>query len=144
MSDESGLPTPSPRANPETEPFWEATADGQLLLRRCGECDQYYYYPRAHCPECHADTTEWVEASGRGEIYSYSITRGGVGEPYAAATPFVLAYVELEEGPRMLTNVVGIDLEGGEEPAVGQAVEVVFEDTDDDENDYALPRFRPV
>lgn len=141
----SDLPTPTPDVNPETEPFWEATADGQLLIQQCGECDRVYYYPRSRCPDCGADTTEWVEASGRGEIYSYTITRGGVGNPYAGATPFVLAYVELEEGPRMLTNVVGVDLDDGNDPlSVGRTVEVVFDDTDDEENEYALPRFTPA
>ncbi|MFP4625879.1 MAG: Zn-ribbon domain-containing OB-fold protein [Natronomonas sp.] len=138
------LPTPTPDVNPETEPFWDATGDGQLLIQRCGECDRIYYYPRARCPDCAADTTEWMEASGRGEIYSYTITHGGVGHPYAEATPFVLAYVELEEGPRVLTNIVCAGLEDGADPlSVGQSVEVVFDDTDDEDDDYALPRFTP-
>lgn len=141
----SDLPTREPVVNPETEPFWEATADGQLLICRCGECERYYYYPRARCPECAADTTEWVEADGTGTIYSYSITHGGVGGSWADATPFVLAYVELAEGPRMLTNIVDVDVEDGNDPlAIGDEVKVVFDTTDDEESEYALPRFKPV
>ena len=134
MSDD--LPAPAPPVNPETERFWDATADGVLLLKRCRACDATFHYPRARCPTCGAPDTEWFEASGRGTVYSYTATRQTGGD-YADATPFLLAYVELEEGPRMMTNLVDCD---PDEVTVGQAVSVVFHDTGDGN---ALPRFTP-
>ena len=131
-----GLPAPTPPVNPETERFWDATTEGTLLLKRCGACEETFHYPRARCPACGAPDTERFEASGRGTIYSYTVTRQTGGD-YAEATPFVLAYVELNEGPRMMTNVVDCDVDT---VSVGQAVTVVFHDTDDGN---ALPRFTP-
>lgn len=137
-----GLPAPTPSTTLETEAFWKATADDQLLLKHCTACDSHYYYPRHHCPECAGTETEWVEASGAGTIYSYTITRQiGISEGgYDEATPFVLAYVQLEEGPYMLTNIIDTDSESLE---IGEPVEVAFSETDG-ESDIKLPRFRPV
>ncbi|WP_254525830.1 Zn-ribbon domain-containing OB-fold protein [Natrinema caseinilyticum] len=127
-------PVPVPPTNPETEPFWDATADGRLLLRSCADCKRVYHYPRRQCPECASTNTDWTEASGRGTVYSYTVTRRA-SEEYADATPYVLAYVELKEGPRMLTNIVDCDIERVE---VDSRVEVVFDDTG---SGRALPRF---
>ena len=131
------LPAPVPVITPETQEFWSATTQGRLLLRQCRQCSEMIWYPRVICPGCHSLDTAWIEASGRGIIYSFSIARRGQGA-YTAAGPYVLAYVELEEGPRMLTNIVGVDLE---QVHIGQAVVVVFDSTGPD---AALPRFRPV
>lgn len=136
--EEAALPTPDVSPNPETEPYWEAAAEGRLLVTGCNECGRVYHPPRARCPDCLSDDTEWVEASGEGEIYAHSVTRQ-MGPPYHEATPYVVAYVELAEGPRMLTNVVTDDPEA---LSVGQSVEVCFHETDDGE--YAIPRFEPV
>ncbi|MDZ7687449.1 MAG: Zn-ribbon domain-containing OB-fold protein [Halobacteriales archaeon] len=137
MTTDDGLPTPKPRVTPETERFWEATADEKLLLKRCADCGEHHHYPRPHCPFCFSDETEWVEASGEGTVYTYTVTHQN-GAPYDEATPYVLAYVELEEGPRVMTNIVGVE---PDEVSVGQDVSVVFDDTD--EGEYALPRFEP-
>lgn len=147
MSDDSpgGLPTPTPSVNPETQPYWNATADGRLMLRQCTDCDEAYHYPRNRCPACYSESTEWIDASGYGEIYSFTVTHGGVGGDYAEATPFVLAYVTLDEGPRMLTNIVDVDITGDRAGlAIGQEVEVVFAPVSDGDNDHSLPRFKPV
>lgn len=133
----SQLPTPAPRVTSETKPFWDGTGEGRLLLPRCLSCATIIWYPRAFCPSCHTDGVEWIEASGRGEVYSFSITRKGDGE-FRDAAPYVLAYVELDEGPRLLTNIVECD---PETVAIGQSVEVVFDHTD---RGTALPRFRPT
>lgn len=134
------LPTPTPTITPETERFWEATAEGDLLLKRCRSCDAAHYYPRARCPHCFSDDTEWIEAEGDGTVYAFTVCRqiqhSEAG--YDEAVPFVVAYVELSEGPKMLTNVVGCDPEDVE---TGQPVTVVFDDTGDG---VALPRFRPA
>jgi uncharacterized OB-fold protein len=131
------LPAPAPPVNPETKQFWDATAQGRLLLRRCLDCGSAIWYPRAICPECSSLYTEWFQASGRGRIYSYTVNHRGEGA-YSGAAPFVLAYVELDEGPRMLTNITGAD---SADLAVGLPVEVTFHDTGEGS---ALPRFRPA
>ena len=130
------LPAPAPAVNPETQEFWTATAAGRLLLKRCHDCGAVIWYPRAICPECWSPRTEWFPASGRGRVYSYTVNHRGEGA-YAGAVPYVLAYVELDEGPRVMTNIVAAD---AAELAVGLPVEVVFHDTGDGS---ALPRFRP-
>jgi hypothetical protein len=135
MSNE--LPAPAPPVNPETKPFWDATAEGRLLLKRCLDCGSVIWYPRAFCPECAGMRTEWFPASGRGHVYSYTVNHRTEGA-YAGAAPLVLAYVELDEGPRVMTNIVGA---AEAELDVGLPVEVVFHDTGEG---TALPRFRPA
>jgi uncharacterized OB-fold protein len=131
------LPAPAPAVNPETEEYWAAAAAGRLLLKRCLACGGVLWYPRAICPDCSSLDTEWFEASGRGRVYSYTVNHRGEGA-YTGSAPYVLAYVELDEGPRMLTNIVDA---GDEGLAVGLPVEVVFHDTGEGS---ALPRFRPA
>jgi uncharacterized OB-fold protein len=111
---------PAPPVSPETQPFWDAAASGTLLLKRCEACGEPHYYPRAICPFCGSDRTTWVEASGRGTIYSYSVLR-------RAPVPYAIAYVTLEEGPTMMTNVVDADLDA---IRIGQRVRVRFTPTD--------------
>ena len=130
------LPSPSPKPTLETQPFWDATEQDQLLLPRCTACDFVIWYPRELCPECGSTDVEWIEASGRGSVYSFSITRRMPGR-WGQAAPFVLAYVELEEGPRIMTNIVGCDPES---VSIGQAVEVEFHETEDGPK---IPRFIP-
>jgi uncharacterized OB-fold protein len=131
------LPAPEPVINPDTAEFWKATAEGRLLATRCGDCDAVIWYPRPQCPFCHGTNTRWVQLSGRGTVYSYSVVHRAAGE-WKGVTPYVLAYVELAEGPRVMTNVVDCDVA---QVGIGDAVEVVFEDTG---NGSALPRFRPL
>ena len=130
------LPAPSPQINVETQPYWDATAEGRLILARCKGCSTVIWYPRAFCPECESFDIEWIEASGKGTVYSFTINRRGQGD-YRDLV-YVLAYVELEEGPRMLTNIVDCD---PETITVGQSVQVVFHATKDGPS---LPRFRPA
>jgi uncharacterized OB-fold protein len=130
------LPTPAPLINVETKAFWDATVQGKLLLPRCASCNTFIWYPRKFCPECSSFDVTWVEASGRGTIYSFTVNRRGQGDYRDMA--YVLAYVELDEGPRMLTNIVDCDYD---KVAVGQSVELVFHDTG---KGVALPRFRPA
>ena len=88
---------PAPEANPETRPFWEAATAGRLLIGKCKSCGKPQYYPRAICPLCGSDATEWVPASGRGAVYSYSVMR-------RVPVPYALAYVTLEEGVTMMMS----------------------------------------
>ena len=106
---------PSPPINPESKAFFEATREGKLLLGQCSSCKQLHYYPRAMCPFCSSETT-LVAAKGGGKLYSYSVMRR-VPEPYA------IAYVTLDEGVTMLTNMVDCDLD---RLRIGDAVRLVF------------------
>ena len=138
MSDApADLPTPAPLVSPETKPFWDATASGRLVLPRCDACGLMIWYPRTICPSCPGTSVTWTECSGRGSVYSYTVTRRGAPGRWGAAAPFVLAYVELEEGPRVLTNIVDCD---PDDVRVDLPVEVAFADTGEGN---ALPRFRP-
>jgi uncharacterized OB-fold protein len=130
------LPAPAPIINVETKPYWDATTEGRLMVVRCKACSTVIWYPRAFCPECNSFDVEWIQASGKGTIYSYTVNRRGQAD-YRDLT-YVLAYVQLEEGPRMLTNIVDCDPDSVK---VGQAVEVVFHKTS---AEASLPRFRPT
>ena len=132
---EPTLPTPIPTVTTDTQEFWTATLEGRLLLRRCDSCGESIWYPRPICPFCHSTATSWQEASGLGSIYSFSVVRRSGGE-FADAVPYVLAYVELAEGPRMMTNIVDAVVD---DLRVGQPVELVFHKTS---GEAALPRFR--
>jgi uncharacterized OB-fold protein len=121
-----GLPTPAPTVSPEARPYWDATAEGRLLLPRCEECSALIWYPRGFCPACSTSRIAWVEASGRGTVYSYTVLHRGAMGPYRGAEPYVLAYVELEEGPRVLTNLVDCDPQA---IAIGDPVQAVFAET---------------
>ena len=121
----------------EDAPFWEAAAEGRLVLPRCRSCGTVIWYPRPFCPECRTTSgVEWISASGRGTVYSFTVSHRGMG-PYSQHAPYVVAYVELEEGPRVLTNIVGADLDA---LRIGDAVEVVFQPA----GDTKVPRFRPA
>jgi uncharacterized OB-fold protein len=108
---------PDPLVNPESRRWWEAAAEQRLLVGSCRDCARKHFYPRALCPHCMSDRTEWVEAGGEGVIYSFSVTRRGVPAPYA------IAYVTLDEGVTMLTNLVDCDFDA---LAIGQRVRAVF------------------
>jgi uncharacterized OB-fold protein len=140
VTSEQRLPAPAPFVNPEVKPFWEATAQNRLLLPRCDKCQTLIWYPRPFCPRCASTSVTWIEASGRGTIYSFTVNRRGTADlpEYRDVGAYVLAYVELEEGPRVLTNIVDCDPDS---VRIGQPVEVVFHDTG---QGTALPRFRPA
>ncbi|AYG03142.1 Zn-ribbon domain-containing OB-fold protein [Gryllotalpicola protaetiae] len=131
------LPAPTPDISPEAAPFWEGTARGELRLQRCGQCGTVVWYPRGLCPSCSSSGLEWFTATGSGRIYSFSVNRRGDGA-FREASPFVLAYVELDEGPRVLTNIVGVDPDAVE---IDLPVRAVFADTG---AGTALLRFRPA
>jgi len=121
---------PAPPATPESAPFFEAAAAGKFLVRRCSSCGRTHWYPRAVCPFCFG-ATAWEEASGRGTIYSFSVMRR-VDPPYA------IAYVTLDEGPTMMTNLVDCDVDA---LRIGQRVQLAFRPTD---GGAPVPCFRPA
>ncbi|MEX3959406.1 Zn-ribbon domain-containing OB-fold protein [Trinickia sp. EG282A] len=121
-----------PAINPGDEPYFEATDRGQLLLKFCSSCGRPHHYPRSLCPFCWSSDLSWKQAAGTGEIYAYSVMRRGPGAPYC------IAYVTLDEGPKMLTNIVDTDLDT---VAIGQRVRVVFKRS---ESGVAIPMFTPA
>jgi uncharacterized OB-fold protein len=121
---------PAPPRNPETEPLFAAAAEGRFILRRCVACRQFHWYPRQRCPFCMGEA-EWRNGAGTGIIYSFSVMR-------RVKAPFALAYVELAEGPRMMTNIVDCDFD---RLAIGQAVTLVFKPAEDG---TPVPCFTPA
>ena len=134
----SSLPISTPTPNLETQRFWDATAQGRIDLPRCNSCGFIAFYPREICPACQSTDLTWETMSGRGTVYSYTITRSAPGRAWKEHVPFVLAYVQLEEGPMMMTNIVDCD---PAEVHVDMAVTAVFDDTGEGS---ALIRFRPA
>ena len=113
-----------PAPDVTTEEFWAATRDGRLLIKRCADCGRAHYYPRTFCPVCWSERVAWEEASGRATLYTYSIVYQNDLPPFPERVPYVAAVVDLEEGPRVMTNVVGCDPEA---VSVGMRVRVRFE-----------------
>lgn len=107
-----------PPENTDSKPFYDAASEGRFLTRKCRDCGELHWYPRPHCPFCGGET-DWVELSGRGTIYSYSVSR-------RAEPPYAIAYVALAEGPTMLTNIVDCDFDA---LAIGQPVRLAFRPT---------------
>jgi uncharacterized protein len=131
----TATPRPLPKATPETAHFWAGTKNEKLLLQRCSDCATAYFPPQPFCPDCLSISVEVFEATGRGVLYSYVISHLAVP---GFAPPVILAVVELEEGPRLLTNVVEVEPDPAQLP-LDMAVEVAFETV----GDMALPVFRP-
>lgn len=122
---------PTPPIDVESEAFYQAAKQGRFLIRRCLACGRAHWHPRSLCPHCFGPT-EWSEALGDGEIYSYSVMR-------RAEPPYAIAYVKLAEGPTMLTNIVATPFDA---IAIGSPVKLVFTPTED--GGPPVPCFRVV
>ena len=127
-----------PRPTPETEVYWQGCRKHELLLQRCTQCNEFQFYPRIICTKCTSENLEWVKASGRGRVLTFTIVRRAVSEAYAADVPYVVALIQLDEGPKMMSNVVQCDPETLD---IGSPVQVVFEDWSDE---ISVPQFRPI
>jgi uncharacterized OB-fold protein len=123
---------PAPLINPESARFFDAARQGSLLVGKCHECGEYHFHPRVLCPHCFSGRTEWVAAKGTGVIYSYSTLHRGVPVPYT------IAYVTLDEGVSMMTNLVDCDPAGLK---IGAPVQLVFKPAEDG---TPVPMFTPV
>jgi len=122
---------PAPAVYPETEAFWTAAGQGRLLVKYCSACGEYHHFPRSLCPFCFSDKTEWRNASGHGVIYSYSVMR-------RVEVPYVIAYVTLDEGVTVMTNIVDCD---PDTVRIGQRVKVKFQPSD---GGPPVPMFSPA
>lgn len=129
---------PVPAIDPDSQPYWDGAKEGRLMIQRCKATGQTFLYSRQLVPSVVDSEVEWIEASGRGTIYSYTVARRPAGQPFADDVPYVIVSVELEEGARVMSNLVTADPDS---VAIGQAVEVVFDAVS---GDLTIPKFRPL
>lgn len=129
---------PIPETNTWTEPFWDATREGKLVIQKCVDCDQKIFYPRLICSSCFSQNIEWIEASGKGTVYTYTVVVNNAPSAFLEDMPYVIAVVRLDEGVQMLSNIVECD------PAsvhCDMPVKVAFKSINDE---YTLPVFKPL
>jgi uncharacterized OB-fold protein len=128
----------APLPTPETAPFWDGCANGELRLQRCVHCVEVYFPPRPMCPKCWSTDVEWETVSGRGTLHSYVINyRPAPG--FAEDAPYAIALVQLDEGPRLMSNIVDID-NVPEKLVLDMPLEVTFEQR----GEITIPQFRPI
>ncbi|GAA3488891.1 Zn-ribbon domain-containing OB-fold protein [Streptomyces cremeus] len=138
MTTRASTPVPSP-ADPGvdafTRPYWQAAAEGRLLVRRCAACTRPHHYPREFCPYCWSEDVQWERASGRATLYTWSVVHRNDLPPFGERVPYVAAVVDLAEGPRMMTEVVDC---AESALRIGAGLEVAFRVR----GEYAVPVFR--
>lgn len=127
-------PKPAPAIDPDSAPYWQALNEERLVLKSCLGCGKCHFYPRELCPYCHSDDLSWIEASGRGVIYSFTVCRRPAGPAFATDVPYTVVLVDLAEGPRMMSRIVGDPAK----IAIGMNVKVRFERQSDE---LVLPFF---
>jgi uncharacterized OB-fold protein len=127
----------APVPTPLTRVYWDACREHRLLIQRCPECGQHQFYPRIVCASCGGRGVEWVEASGRGAVESWTVVRTPVAEAYAGETPYVIALIRLDEGPVMMSQLVDCRPEG---VSRGMHVQVEFREWSEN---ITMPLFRP-
>jgi uncharacterized OB-fold protein len=132
------MPRPLPRfPEPDSQPFWEATKNHELKYQKCNVCGSVVFYPKHHCTSCGSADLAWHVSKGQGTLYAYSVVRANRSPAFMEYVPYVLAYVDLDEGFRMMTNVVGVE---PEKVRIGMRLRVKWEDHDQ----VALPFFEPA
>ena len=128
---------PLPTVVGETRPYWESCRRGELVIQRCEKCGQYQFYPRGICANCWSTDVKWVKSTGRGTVWTYTVTYQNRSQGFAQEVPYVLALVELEEGVRMFSNIVECN---PRDVTVGMPVEVTFVQATDR---ISVPFFKP-
>ena len=130
---------PLPVVDAQSEPFWSACKENKLIIQKCTACGTYRYPAMHYCSNCQSDASEWVEVSGKGKVFSWIIVTHPVPrDVWAEDVPYAVGLIELDEGPRMVSNIIGCEhdkIEGD------MPVEVIFEPAGDD---FKLPKFRPI
>ncbi len=134
MAAPRGLPLPQP--DPDARPFWDYARQGELRIQSCGDCGGLRHPPRAMCSQCGSFEVEWTAVSGRGTVYSYTVSHQAVHPALADQVPFATVLIELEEGPRLTSNLLDVE---HDEIEIGMAVEVAFHPLTDE---VTLPLFR--
>ncbi len=135
MAYEKALPQPTP----ETQEFWDGLKRHELRVQQCQDCNQHYLYPRPFCPSCWSRNVEWTTVSGTGKLETYVINHRPA-RGFQDEAPYVIAVVTLDEGPRLMTNLVNVEAEPEQLPA-DMPVEIVYDDVTDE---ITLPKFQPV
>jgi len=133
-----GKPIPTP--SPETQRFWDACRRHELWLPFCRACEAFYFYPRDFCPTCFSIDIEYRQCSGRGVIYTFAIQYRAWHPGWTSDVPYITAIVQLDEGPRLMTNIIGVEPDPAKVQC-GMPVQVVFEDVSET---ISLPKFQPV
>lgn len=118
-------PLPRPIANADSQAYWDAARERRLVIRKCNACGEVHFMPRHLCPHCWSDRLEWVVANGQGEVHSFTIIRRASDPAFASKVPYAVALIELDEGVRMMSNIVGEDALSVK---IGDRVTVTFED----------------
>ncbi len=121
----------------DTKAFWAATKNEELTYQQCDDCETVIFYPRRHCTKCLGNSLTWHTASGRGTIYTYSVVRQSYHPFFRGRVPYAVAWIDLDEGPRLLSEVVGMEEPGSLE--IGQRVKVIWESHEE----LAVPLFTP-
>jgi len=129
---------PLPEVTDLTKPFWQAAKQGKLMIQRCRECGEHIFYPRNICTRCMSSTLDWVQASGKGKVHTFTVIHYPPFPSFQNDVPYALAVIELDEGPRMMSNIVGC---APTDVHIGMNVEVIFDPVNDE---IAIPRFRPT
>lgn len=131
MADQQKTPRRTlPKLNElDTKAFWQSTKDKLLTYQQCDDCNTVVFYPRSHCTGCTSGTLSWKTASGKGTVYSYSVVRQSYHPFFRQKVPYAVAWIDLDEGPRLMSNIVGID-NPSEDITIGQKVEVEWEEND--------------
>jgi uncharacterized OB-fold protein len=130
------MPRPIPTA--WSEPFWEGLRRGEFLLQRCTECGRFAGYPKVFCPHCYADGLEWVPASGRGSVYTFTTVTANPPSTFLGELPYTIAIVTLEEGPRFLSRLVDVP---PQDVQCGMSVQLVLRENGDGD---PMPFFAPA
>ncbi len=139
MADEKKkYPRALPHIDEENRPWWEALKRHELYVQKCRDCAAVRYHPRALCAQCLSSATQWLRCSGKGKVYTFTVTYQNQAAGFRDSLPYVMAYVELAEGAKMLTNLVDCK---PEEVKIGMPVEVVYEDVTPE---VTLAKFRPA
>jgi uncharacterized protein len=138
MATASSKPRPRPISPEVTRPFWEAATRHELVMPRCKTCDHLFFYPRSECPRCLSNHLEWMQVSGRGRLHTYTVVYQPANAAFRDDTPYIYAVVQLDEGPRMVSNVVPCDLDA---VRVDMPLEAIFDDVTPE---WTLVQFKPV
>jgi uncharacterized OB-fold protein len=126
-----------PSTNPDSKPFWDGCGRNELLLQRCSACGTLRHPPSPVCANCLSDQAEWIRASGRGTVYTFTVVRQVLARGWDEKIPYIVAVIELDEGVKVLTNLTNVVPEA---VTIGMPVEVTFEELD---GTTKLPLFQP-
>ena len=129
---------PVPVPTKETQPYWDGCKQHELRVQKCAACGHHQFYPRLYCTACMSDRVDWVKTSGRAKVLSYTIVYRPVTQAFAGDVPYVVAMVTLDEGPQMMTNIIGCE---PEKVHIGMPVQVTFDDWTEE---ISVPKFKPV